>query len=94
MVLKRKIMLIRHIKYFFVCILLFIYAHVVQADPPTRVARLSYLDAAVSVLPSGEDSWESATINRPLTMGDRLWADANARAELQLGTATMRIAAN
>ena len=30
-------------------------------------------------------------VNRPLTTGDRLWADANSRAELQIGGATIRL---
>ena len=46
-----------------------------SADPPSRVARLGYLSGAVSFSPAGEDDWVQATINRPLTTGDRLWAD-------------------
>ena len=32
-----------------------------------------------------------ASINRPLTTGDRVWADAGARAEIQVGGALMRL---
>ncbi len=35
--------------------------------------------------------WTAATLNRPLTTGDRLWSDANSRAELDLGAAVMRL---
>lgn len=58
-----------------------------SADPPSRVARLGYLSGAVSFSPAGENDWVQAAINRPLTTGDRLWADAGGRAEIQLGGA-------
>ena len=66
----------------------------VSADPPLRVARLGYLAGAVSFSPAGENDWVLATINRPLTTGDRIWADARARAEIQLGGAMIRLSAN
>jgi hypothetical protein len=62
-----------------------------SADPPSRVARLGYLTGAVSFSPAGEDDWVQAAINRPLTSGDRLWADAGARAEIQVGGAMIRM---
>ena len=65
----------------------------VSADPPSRVARLGYMTGAVSFSPAGENDWVQATINRPLTTGDRLWADAGARAELQVGGAMLRMSA-
>ncbi|MEO8304897.1 MAG: DUF6600 domain-containing protein [Betaproteobacteria bacterium] len=63
----------------------------VRADPPTRVARLGYTDGAVSFSPAGENEWVRAAINRPLTTGDQLWADTGARAELQVGSAVIRM---
>jgi hypothetical protein len=65
-----------------------------QDDPPTRVARLGYMEGSVSFQPAGEDEWVGAVDNRPLTTGDKLWVDDNSRAELQLGTAVIRIGAN
>src|SRR4249919_2580263 len=62
-----------------------------SADPPSRAARLGYLSGAVSFSPAGENDWVQATINRPLTTGDRLWADAGARAEIQVGGAMIRM---
>ncbi|MEO8546256.1 MAG: cell envelope integrity protein TolA [Burkholderiaceae bacterium] len=62
-----------------------------QADPPTRIARLGYVDGAVSFSPAGEDTWGEATLNRPLTTGDRLWVDAHGRAEVQIGGAAVRL---
>ena len=63
----------------------------VSADPPSRVARLGYASGAVSFSPAGENDWVQATINRPLTTGDRLWVDNGARAELQVGGAMIRM---
>ena len=54
-------------------------------DPPSRVARLNFLEGAVSLEPAGTDDWVGAVINRPVTIGDRLWVDTNARAELHTG---------
>jgi hypothetical protein len=62
------------------------------ADPPSRAARLNYITGAVSLAPAGlPDEWGEAFVNRPLTVGDRLWADAGARAELRLGSTALRI---
>ena len=63
-------------------------------DPPGRVARLSYLSGAVSLQPAGESDWVRATINRPVTTGDKLWADADSRAELHIGSAAIRLNSN
>ncbi len=65
-----------------------------SADPPARAARLGYIAGPVSFSPAGEDSWNEANINRPLTSGDRLWTDDRARAEIQLGGATVRMNEN
>lgn len=60
-------------------------------DPPSRAARLSYLEGMVSFRPSGSSQWIPAVPNRPLTSGDELWTDAGARAEVQLGSAAIRM---
>src|SRR3990172_5304315 len=62
-----------------------------MADPPSRVARLGYLDGAVSFSPAGENDWVEARISRPLTTGDRLWTDADGRTEIQIGSAVIRM---
>jgi hypothetical protein len=61
-------------------------------DPPSRVARLSYREGDVGLLPAGEKDWGDASLNRPLTTGDRLSTGKDARAELELGGGTLRIA--
>ncbi len=60
-------------------------------DPPSRIARLSYVTGAVSFEPAGTDDWAPAFINRPFTTGDNLWVDRDARAELHMGSGAVRI---
>jgi uncharacterized protein DUF6600 len=62
-----------------------------DTDPPGRVARLSYLEGAVSFEPAGMQEWVGAELNRPLTSGDRLWTDQQSVAELDLGAAVIRL---
>ena len=65
-----------------------------QDDPPGRVARLGYMQGSVSFQPAGESDWVQAVPNRPMTTGDKLWADQDSRAEVELGSAVIRLAAN
>jgi hypothetical protein len=60
-------------------------------DPPSRAGRLSYSTGSVSFQPGGEGDWVEAVHNRPLTTGDNLWADKDSRAELQIGSSSLRI---
>jgi hypothetical protein len=60
-------------------------------DPPDRVARLSYRQGDVTLEEAGSRERATAPLNRPLTTGDRLWADQDARAELQVGTAALHL---
>ncbi|MGA9565453.1 MAG: DUF6600 domain-containing protein [Candidatus Korobacteraceae bacterium] len=64
-----------------------------SGDPPDRTARLSYTEGAVSFEPAGEDNWSQASLNYPLTSGDRLWTDQDARAELETGNVAIRMSA-
>jgi hypothetical protein len=64
---------------------------VAQADVPGRAARLSLVTGTVSFQPGSVEDWVPATLNRPLTTGDRLWTEAGARAEVHLGSAAMRL---
>jgi len=65
-----------------------------QDDPSGRIARLSQVDGSVSFEPAGTDDWVTAVVNRPMTTGDKLWADHDSRAELHLGSASIRLGAN
>jgi hypothetical protein len=62
-----------------------------EGDPPSRVARISFLDGTVSFQPGGAGDWGSAAMNRPVTVGDKLWADQASRVELQAGQATIHM---
>jgi len=64
------------------------------ADPPGRVARLNYFSGQVSIQPNGVKDWVQASMNRPLTTSDRIFADKDSRAELQMGAATARLDSN
>src|SRR5260370_23541115 len=61
-------------------------------DPPTRVGRVSYLSGAVSFRQGSADDWTTARINYPLTGGDHLRPDADARSELTLVSTTLLLA--
>ena len=60
-------------------------------DPPTRVARISYVDGSVSLQPGGQGDWGAAARNRPMTIGDKIWVDKDSRAELQAGPAAVHL---
>ena len=60
-------------------------------DAPRRVARLSYLEGAVSLRVAGTREWAPAFLNRPLTDGDELWTEARGRAELDLGSVALQL---
>ena len=60
-------------------------------DPPSRAGRISYVSGAVSFEPAGVTDWVAANVNRPLTMGDQLYADNGARAEVNVPGAAFRL---
>jgi uncharacterized membrane protein YgcG len=62
-------------------------------DPPSRVARISFMDGSVSLQPGGAGDWGSAALNRPVTIGDKIWTDKNSRLELQAGEASIHLSA-
>jgi hypothetical protein len=62
-----------------------------EQDPPTRAGRLGYVQGAVSFQPGGQGDWLDAVPNRPLTTGDNLWADKDSRAEVQIGSTSIRL---
>src|SRR6266853_2010595 len=64
-----------------------------EGDPPGQVARLSDIEGSVSLQPAGVQEWTAATVNRPLTTGDKLWTDQGSRAELDIGAAAIRLGA-
>jgi FecR protein len=83
------------LKFLFVALLLSLagVAQAQDADPPSRVARLNFIEGSVSFQPAGTSDWLDANPNRPLTTGDQLWADEGSRGELHLGGSVLRISA-
>ena len=63
-------------------------------DPPGRVARLSDLNGQVWLYSPDSGDWIAAARNRPVTTGDRIATEAGARAELQIGSTTVRLDAS
>jgi hypothetical protein len=62
-----------------------------EKDPPTRVARISFVEGSVSLQPGGQGDWGSAARNRPMTIGDKIWVDKDSRAELQAGAVSIHL---
>ena len=63
-------------------------------DPPSRVARLSFIKGDVSLEPSGESDWSQASVNYPLTTGDRIYANNGGEAEFETGNVALRLNGN
>src|SRR5579863_352144 len=60
-------------------------------DPPTRAGRIGFVQGSVSFQPGGQGDWLDAVPNRPLTTGDNLWVDRDSRAEIQIGSTSIRL---
>ncbi len=67
------------------------FAETRQGDPSGRIARLNYMSGTVTTEPAGASDWSYAQSNRPLTTGDQLWNDENARSELHIGSTAVRL---
>ncbi len=63
-------------------------------DPPERVARLAYVEGAVSFQPAGTDDWVAPPVNRPMGTSDSLWSDRDGRVELQMDGSLLRLSSN
>src|SRR5262245_1298305 len=69
-----------------------LFATIVVADPPARVARINYLQGPVSLQRGDLSAWDQAVINYPMVANDSLWTDDHARAELHIGSTALRLA--
>ncbi|PTU32195.1 DUF6600 domain-containing protein [Stenotrophobium rhamnosiphilum] len=65
-----------------------------EDDPPSRIARLAAISGDVTFAPAGDDDWNQASINRPLTTGDRLLTNDGGRAAMDIDGGDLRIASN
>ena len=62
-----------------------------EPDPPGRVGRLSEMTGQVWLYSPSAGEWIDAVRNRPITDGDRLATEGAARAELRIGSTTVRL---
>ncbi|MBK1715354.1 DUF6600 domain-containing protein [Rubrivivax gelatinosus] len=62
-----------------------------QDDPPGRVGRIAETDGRVWIYDDAQGAWVDASTNRPLTRGDRVSTDGDARATLRVGSTTVRL---
>lgn len=63
-----------------------------QSEPPGRVGRLAFTDGTVSLHDIEQSQWTPAVVNTPLTTGDSLWTEPNARSEISLAGTRIRMA--
>ena len=61
------------------------------ADPPGRVGRIAEVQGTVWIFDTEQGEWITARRNRPVTGGDRLSAERDARIEMQIGSTTLRL---
>ena len=62
-----------------------------QKDPPGRVGRVASLQGGVSGFDAEAGKWKPAEANLPLAEGDRIATGPDGRAELQVGSTTLRL---
>src|SRR5258708_28981280 len=55
-----------------------------QSAPPGRIGRLAYINGPVSFHDEDQTQWAPAIVNRPLSTGDSLWTEPNARSEASI----------
>nr|WP_316639925.1 DUF6600 domain-containing protein [uncultured Roseateles sp.] len=61
------------------------------ADPPGRVGRIAEIEGRVWLFDAETNEWVAALRNRPLTAGDRLSTDGEARAVLRVGPTSLLV---
>jgi FecR protein len=62
-----------------------------QTDPPARVGRLAFAEGTVSFHDAQDANWTAAAVNDALTTGDSLWTEPNARSEISVSGARVRL---
>jgi hypothetical protein len=65
-----------------------------DAAPPALVGRIARIDGDVSLLRSGEQDWEAAGVNEPISIGDALYTQDGAGAKLEVGATDLRLQAD
>ena len=62
-----------------------------QGEPPGRVGRLAFTNGTVSFHDDEQSGWTPAVVNTPLTTGDGIWTEPNARSEISLAGTRIRM---
>ncbi len=62
-----------------------------SGDPPARVGRLAFVHGTVSFHDNEQADWAPALVNTPLTSGDALWTEPNARSEISIAGTRVRM---
>jgi Family of unknown function (DUF6600) len=62
-----------------------------QGEPPARVGRLAFTNGPVSFHDEQQSGWTPAVVNTPLTSGDAIWTEPNARSEVSLAGTRIRL---
>src|SRR4030095_15450091 len=62
-----------------------------QGEPPGRAARLAFTNGTVSFHDDEQSGWTQAVVNTPLTTGDGIWTEPNARSEISLAGTRIRM---
>lgn len=62
-----------------------------QSEPPGRVGRLAFVDGTVSFHDDEQTGWTKAVVNTPLTSGDAIWTEPNARSEVSVAGTRIRL---
>jgi hypothetical protein len=63
-----------------------------QSEPPGRIGRLAFTGGTVSFHDNEQSAWAPAVVNTPLSTGDSLWTEPNARSEISLAGTRIRMA--
>jgi hypothetical protein len=60
-------------------------------DPPARVGRLAIVTGTVSFHDNQQTAWSPAVANTPLTSGDAVWTEPNAKSEISIAGTRVRL---
>jgi hypothetical protein len=60
-------------------------------EPPSQAGRLAYTEGTVSFHDDEQVGWSPAVINTPLTSGDSIWTEPNARSEISVAGTRVRM---
>jgi hypothetical protein len=74
-----------------IAVALFCTSAMAEGEPPARVGRLAFTEGTVSFHDYDQSGWTQAVVNTPLTSGDGIWTEPNARSEISLAGTRIRM---